>query len=47
MAISDAQRRSASDLPWLATVHNGIDVEADPFREDKDDLACWQPSLDA
>jgi hypothetical protein len=32
VAISDIQRRSAPDLPWMATVHNGIDVDAYPFR---------------
>jgi glycosyltransferase involved in cell wall biosynthesis len=41
VAISDAQRRSAPELPWLATVHNGIDVDAYPFREGKDDYVLF------
>jgi hypothetical protein len=41
VAISDAQRRIAPDLPWLATVYNGIDVDAYPFREAKDDFVLF------
>jgi glycosyltransferase involved in cell wall biosynthesis len=41
VAISDAQRRSAPDLPWLATVYNGIDVDAYPFREAKDEYVLF------
>jgi glycosyltransferase involved in cell wall biosynthesis len=41
VAISDAQRRSAPDLPWVATVWNAIDVESYPFRNSKDDYLLW------
>lgn len=37
VAISDAQRRGAPELPWIATVHNGIPVGDYPFRADKED----------
>ena len=36
VAISDAQRLAAPELPWIGTVYNGIDVEAAPFREEKE-----------
>ena len=35
-AISDYQRRAASDLPWAGRVHNAIDVESFPVRSDKE-----------
>ena len=41
IAISNAQRATAPELPWLATIHNGIDVEASPFREQKDDALLF------
>jgi glycosyltransferase involved in cell wall biosynthesis len=41
VAISDAQRQSAPDLPWLGTVSNGIDVGDYPFRSDKENYALW------
>jgi len=41
VAISDAQRRRAPELPWAGTVHNAIDVAAYPYREDKDDVVAW------
>jgi glycosyltransferase involved in cell wall biosynthesis len=41
VAISDAQRRAAPDLPWVSTVHNGIDLEAYPFRSEKDDFLLF------
>ena len=41
VAISDAQRRSASDVPWKAMVHNGIPVRAYPFSEHKDDFLLF------
>jgi glycosyltransferase involved in cell wall biosynthesis len=41
VAISDIQRRSAPDLPWMATVHNGIDVDAYPFRTNKEDFLLF------
>jgi len=37
VAISDAQRADNPSVPYLATVHNGIDVEAYPLRHEKDD----------
>jgi glycosyltransferase involved in cell wall biosynthesis len=37
VAISDAQRRTAQDLRWVATVHNAIDVSTYPFLDEKDD----------
>lgn len=41
IAISDAQRSSAPDLAWSATVHNAIRSETFPFREEKDDYAIF------
>lgn len=41
VAISDAQRRGAPELNWVATVHNGIDVDAYPFREAKEDFVLF------
>ena len=41
IAISDAQRSMAPDLPWTATVHNAIRAETFPFRADKDDYALF------
>jgi glycosyltransferase involved in cell wall biosynthesis len=38
VALSDAQRAATPELPWVATVPNGIDVAAAPFRSEKDDL---------
>ena len=37
VAISDAQRASSPDLPWVGTVYNGIDVESFPLIEEKED----------
>ena len=37
VAISEAQRASAPELPWVATVHNAIDVESYPFADRKGD----------
>ena len=37
IAISNAQRAAAPELPWIGTVYNGIDVAAAPFRAEKDD----------
>lgn len=36
VAISDAQRRWAPDLPWVATIHNSIPVDDYPFKSDKE-----------
>ena len=41
VAISEAQRRSAPDLNWVGTVHNGIDVAGFPFRSHKDDYVLF------
>jgi glycosyltransferase involved in cell wall biosynthesis len=41
IAISDAQRSTAPDLPWAATVHNAIRAETFPFHADKDDYALF------
>jgi glycosyltransferase involved in cell wall biosynthesis len=37
VAISNAQRAAAPELPWIGTVYNGIDVAAAPFRAEKGD----------
>lgn len=41
VAISDAQRRQAPDLPWSGMVHNAIDVSSFPFNADKQDYLLW------
>jgi glycosyltransferase involved in cell wall biosynthesis len=41
VAISDAQRRRAPELPWVGTVHNAIDVASFPYREQKEDMVVW------
>ena len=41
VAISDAQRRDNEDVPYAGTVHNGIDISAYPYREDKDDFLIY------
>lgn len=41
VAISQAQRRSAPDLNWVGTVHNGIDVDSFPFSADKGDYVVF------
>ena len=41
IAISDAQRSSAPDLCWTATVHNAIRSATFPFRAEKDDYAIF------
>ena len=41
VAISHAQRRTAPDLPWLATVHNGLDVHQFPFNADPDTYVAF------
>ncbi len=41
VALSEAQRASAPDLPWVATVYNGIPVEEYPFHVDKDDFIVF------
>lgn len=41
VAISHAQRRSAPDLPWVGTVHNGLDVHQFPFNADPDTYVAF------
>jgi glycosyltransferase involved in cell wall biosynthesis len=41
VAISDAQRSSAPDLPWAATVHNAIRAQTFPYSARKDDFALF------
>ncbi|RVX41591.1 glycosyltransferase involved in cell wall biosynthesis [Nonomuraea polychroma] len=41
VAISDAQRRNAPGLDWVATVHNALDVDTYPFRPDKEEWVLW------
>lgn len=41
VAISQHQRDEAPDLPWLATIHNAVDVGSYPFVEVKQDFALF------
>jgi glycosyltransferase involved in cell wall biosynthesis len=41
VAISHCQRRQRPDLPWVATVHNGIPTDEYPFREAKEPFVLW------
>jgi glycosyltransferase involved in cell wall biosynthesis len=41
VAISNFQRQSVPGLNYVATVYNGIDVDAHPFREKKDDYLLF------
>lgn len=41
IGISHAQRSTAPDLPWIATVHNAIRAETFPFRADKHDYVLF------
>ena len=41
VAISQAQRRAAPDLPWAGMVHNAIRVADYPYRADKEDFALF------
>ena len=41
VAISNAQRATAPDLPWSATVYNAIRPETFPFLADKQDYALF------
>jgi glycosyltransferase involved in cell wall biosynthesis len=40
-ALSEAQRRAAPQLPWAGVVPNGIDVDAHPYRAEKDDFVLF------
>jgi len=41
IAITHAQRSTAPDLPWAATVHNAIRAETFPFCADKQDYVLF------
>lgn len=41
IAISDAQRSTAPDLAWTATVHNAIRADTFPFKAQKEDYALF------
>jgi glycosyltransferase involved in cell wall biosynthesis len=41
VAISDAQRADNPDVAYLGTVHNGIDLSAYPYVEEKDDFLVY------
>jgi glycosyltransferase involved in cell wall biosynthesis len=41
IAISNAQRSMAPDLPWMATVHNAIRAETFPFKTEKEEYALF------
>jgi glycosyltransferase involved in cell wall biosynthesis len=41
VAISDAQRADNLDVSYLGTVHNGIELSAYPYREEKDDFLIY------
>jgi glycosyltransferase involved in cell wall biosynthesis len=41
VAISDAQRADNTEVSYAGTVHNGIDLDSYPFREQKDDVLVY------
>lgn len=41
VAISEFQRRNASDLPWVATIPHGVDLDQYPYRRDKEDFLLF------
>jgi glycosyltransferase involved in cell wall biosynthesis len=41
VAISEFQRELAPELPWIATVHNGIPVDEYPMGVDKEDFCLF------
>src|SRR5262245_45632936 len=41
VAISDAQRAANTDVKYAATVHNGIDLDAYPYREEKEGFLVY------
>ncbi|MDP9182352.1 MAG: glycosyltransferase family 4 protein [Actinomycetota bacterium] len=41
VALSDAQRAMAPDLPWVGTVHNAVHVSSFPFRAEKEEFALF------
>jgi glycosyltransferase involved in cell wall biosynthesis len=40
-ALTEAQRRAAPQLPWVGVVPNGIEVDAYPYRAEKDDFVLF------
>jgi glycosyltransferase involved in cell wall biosynthesis len=41
VSISNSQRAGAPELPWAATVYNGVRVSDHDFRRDKDDFVLF------
>jgi glycosyltransferase involved in cell wall biosynthesis len=41
VAISEAQRRDNTEVPYAGTVYNGIDTNVYPYREDKEDFLVY------
>jgi glycosyltransferase involved in cell wall biosynthesis len=41
VAISERQRELAPELPWVATVHNGLSVREWPYQAHKEDYALF------
>jgi glycosyltransferase involved in cell wall biosynthesis len=41
VAISEAQRANNTDVPYAATVYNGIDLDAYPYREEKESFLVF------
>ncbi|MGH3871409.1 MAG: glycosyltransferase family 4 protein [Pseudonocardiaceae bacterium] len=41
VAISNAQRAGAPDLPWVATVHHAVRADTFPFQADKENFALF------
>ncbi|MGH2772750.1 MAG: glycosyltransferase family 4 protein [Actinomycetota bacterium] len=47
VAISNAQRRTAEDLPWASTVYNAIPVDEYPFRAEKEEFILFLGRMNA
>jgi len=45
VAISHSQRAMAPRLPWVGTVHNGVDVTEYPFRTAKENFVLYMSRL--
>jgi len=41
VALSDTQRSTRPDLPWVATVHNAVRVDTFPYRPDKEEWVLF------
>ncbi|MEO5499155.1 MAG: glycosyltransferase family 4 protein, partial [Candidatus Saccharimonadales bacterium] len=41
ISISDSQRRDAPDLPYIATIYNGIDTDKFEYNEDAEDYLMY------